>query len=428
MNKHILVTSIPAWSDSTGANTYSAILSEIHGIEIANLYTRADFPDSKICSRYFQILEQNVIKSIFNNKIKTGKELDLNNIDYVGGDKVLKEEKKRYACFTKYRFTPFLLGRELLWKIGKWKSKELDDFLEEFKPDILLFSIESYIYFNRINKYIIEKCKPSLVVGFLWDDNFTYKQSKSLGYIINRFFTRKSVFDLIKKCDKVLSISPKMKKECDFIFGINSTIMTKPVRENIKYDYKLDCSRPIRLIYTGSLVIGRDKTLLHIVNAIKKINTDRQYFFLDIYTTTPLSKKMYTSLNVNGCSCIRGSIPQSQVFIEQKNSDILVFIESFENRIARLSFSTKITDYLSSNRCILAIGPKDISSIEYFTQQDSALVCTSPLEIETIFNELKDNPQLIELYAEKGYSCGIRNHSVETIRDRMKNVLEIENI
>lgn len=428
MNKHILVTSIPAWSDSTGANTYSAILSEIHGIEIANLYTRADFPDSKICSRYFQILEQNVIKSIFNNKIKTGKELDLNNIDYVGGDKVLKEEKKRYAYFTKYRFTPFLLGRELLWKIGKWKSKELDDFLEEFKPDILLFSIESYIYFNRINKYIIEKCKPSLVIGFLWDDNFTYRQSKSLGYIINRFFTRKSVFDLVKKCDKVLSISPKMKKECDSIFGINSIIMTKPVRENIKYDYKLDCSRPIRLIYTGSLVIGRDKTLLHIVNAIKKINTDRRYFFLDIYTTTPLSKKMYTSLNVNGCSCIRGSIPQSQVFIEQKNSDILVFIESFENRIARLSFSTKITDYLSSNRCILAIGPKDISSIEYFTQQDSALVCTSPLEIETIFNELKDNPQLIELYAEKGYNCGIRNHSVEIIRDRMKNVLEIENI
>ena len=428
MSIRILVTSIPAWSDSTGANTYSAILSEIHGIEVANLYTRADFPDSKICSKYFQILEHNVIKSIFKNKIKTGKEFGLNNIDYVSGDKVLKEEKKRYAYFTKYRFIPFLLGRELLWKIGKWKSKELDDFLDEFKPDILLFSIESYIYFNRINRYIIEKCKPSLVVGFLWDDNFTYKQSKSLGYIINRFFTRKSVFDLVKKCDKVLSISPKMKKECDAIFGIDSIVITKPIRGNKKQDYKLNYSRPIRLIYTGSLVIGRDKTLLHIVKAIKKINTDRQYFFLDIYTTTPLSKKMYVSLNVNGCSCINGSIPQSQVFMEQEKSDILVFIESFENRTARLSFSTKITDYLSSNRCILAIGPKDISSIEYFIQQDSALVCTTPLEVETILNKLKDCPELIEQYAEKGYNCGIKNHSVEIIRSKMKNVLEIENI
>lgn len=428
MSKRLLVTSIPAWSDYTGANTYSAILSEIHGIEIANLYTRADFPDSKICSRYFQILEQNVIKSIFNNKIKTGKEFNLNNVDYVGGDKILKEEKKRYAYFTKYRFTLFLLGRELLWKIGKWKSKELDNFLEGFKPDILLFSIESYIYFNRINKYIIEKCKPSLVVGFLWDDNFTYKQSKSIGYTIYRFFTRKSVFDLVKRCDKVLSISPKMKKECDSIFGINSIIMTKPVRGNVEYNYKVNYSRPIRLIYTGSLVIGRDKTLIHVVNAIKKINTDRQYFFLDIYTTTPLSKKMYTSLNVNGCSCVKGSIPQNLVFIEQENSDILVYIESFENRTARLSFSTKITDYLSSSRCILAIGPKDISSIEYFTQQDAALVCTNPLEIERIFNELKNNPHIIEQYAVKGYNCGIRNHSVEIIRNKMKNILEIGNI
>lgn len=137
---------------------------------------------------------------------------------------------------------------------------------------------------------------------------------------------------------------------------------------------------------------------------------------------------MYASLNVNGCSCIRGGIPQSQVFMEQENSDILVFIESFENRTARLSFSTKITDYLSSNRCILAIGPKDISSIEYFIQQDSALVCTTPLEVETILNKLKDCPELIEQYAKKGYNCGIKNHSVEIIRSKMKNILEIENI
>ena len=37
-----------------------------------------------------------------------------------------------------------------------------------------MFSIESYIYFNRINRYIIEKCKPSLVVGFLWDDKLRF--------------------------------------------------------------------------------------------------------------------------------------------------------------------------------------------------------------------------------------------------------------
>lgn len=423
--KKILTSTIPAWSQSTGANTFAAILEDIKGIDVANIYVRANLPDSKVCSRYFQILESNVIKSIFNRKIQTGKEVAHSTTIENSEDSELKSERKCYAYFSKNRNPIFLWGRELLWKFGRWNSKDLDNFLTDFNPDIFFFPIESYIYFNRLNSYIIQKCKPKMVIGFLWDDNFTYKQKRSLPYYINRYFTRKSVRKLVKQCDEVFTICPKMKTECDATFHINSTIITKPIRGSEKNLYSRNKKNPIRLIYTGSLIIGRDKSLIALANAVKEINKEGQRALLDIYTNTSLKDDVYEKLNIPGCCQIKGSIPQSQVFEEQEKSDILVFVESFENKTARLSFSTKITDYLSSNRCILAIGPNDISSMEYFKEEDAAVCCNSEISILPALQSLIDNPKLIEKYAEKGFDCGVRNHSLININSRISSIFKL---
>ena len=43
----------------------------------------------------------------------------------------------------------------------------------------------------------------------------------------------------------------------------------------------------------------------------------------------------------------------------QENADVVVFVESLEKEhrlVARLSFSTKLTDYFASGKCIFALG------------------------------------------------------------------------
>lgn len=420
----ILTSTIPAWSQKTGENTFSSILADLEDVEIANLYVKADLPDSEVASRYFQILEGSVVKSVFKKGIPTGKEVQP-CIETPESTEALSSEKKRYAYFTKNRNPLFLWGREILWKLGDWKSKELDEFLESFKPDIFMFPMESYLYFNRINKYIIKKCKPELVVGFLWDDNFTYKQNSTISYYISRFFTRRSVNKLVKQCDEVLTICPKMKEECDATFHINSTVITKPLRTIKEFCYQRNETKPLRFIYTGSLIIGRDKSLIALANAIKEINKDKQHMYLDIYTGTVLKDEIANALNIPDCCQIKGRIPQNQVFDEQENSDILVFVESFENKAARLSFSTKITDYLSSSRCVLAIGPDDISSMEYLNSEDAAICCNAPKSILPSLKNIVEHPQLITDYARKSYDCGVRNHSLSIITDKLKSILHI---
>ena len=73
--KKILISTIPAWNQTSGANTYSSMFSKLKNVEIANIYFRADMPDSEVAKRYFQILENEVIKSVFQHNRITGREV-----------------------------------------------------------------------------------------------------------------------------------------------------------------------------------------------------------------------------------------------------------------------------------------------------------------------------------------------------------------
>lgn len=425
----ILVTSIPAWSKSTGYDSFSTLFEGNREHEIANLYMRAELPDSGVCARYFRILEGKVVKSVFRLNIATGSCVTVQSAN--DGNAELKAEKKRYAYFSRNRNSIFLAGRELAWKIGNWKSDELKAFLDDFHPDILVFPIESYIYFNRINEFIIDYCRPKRVIGIFWDDNFTYKQSNKILYKIGRFFTRRSVKRLVKKCNEILAICPKMKKECDREFGINSTIVTKPIISLPSSLKPYAPTTPLRLIYTGKLNIGRDKAIVAIVRALKIINQNGCKAYIDIYTQTNLTDEQVRLLAVYGVSFLKGAIPQNQVKEEQAKSDILVFVEDVydkNNKIARLSFSTKITDYLSQGRCILAIGPSDIASIEYFSEEKAAIVCNTEDEVLEALQRVIDSPELLTEYAANARLCGERNHDMLHIKSLFMEKLLGENL
>lgn len=432
MKKRILTTSIPSWSQLSGADTFSSLFEGYDAQNVANIYVHSDMPDSKSCAHYFHIIENNVIKSVFNRKIVTGRKvLPDAECEQESNQKIDNNEKRIYSVFTRYRFRIFLWLRELGWKLGKWNSKELNQFIADFNPEVFVFPIESYGYFNRINEYIIDKYRPKTVIGFLWDDNFTYKQHPyNIFARVERFFVRRSVKRLVAQCDKVLAICPKMKTECDKEFNISSIVVTKPRKEVDILPYTLPNERPIRLVYTGSLVIGRYGTIKALVEVIQKINhVYGNVFYLDVYSQTQLSNRQIKAIDINGCSRFNGAIRQSDVFIEQQNSDILVFVENMNNtfnNVARLSFSTKITDYLSAGRTILAIGPDNISSIEYFKDEGAAVVCSSCNAIYDALLNIMNHPQQLSIYSNKSIQVAEKNHNVKQIRQLFWELLGVK--
>lgn len=423
----VLVSTIPSWSQRSGANTFSTLFEGYPPDKLANVYVRADLPTSKVAGRYFRILEGAVMKSVFLPCVHTGEEIQGASPKDV--DRNAITERKKYGFFTKHRLSLFLWLRELGWKFGKWKSKELKEFIEDVNPEVFVFHIESYRYFNRLNKYLIDEIKPNKVIAYLWDDNFTYKQNtKGLSAKIERYFLRKQVRDLIKKSDIVLSISPKMKEECDREFGIKSILMTKPILSENASEYTCNPDSPIRIVYSGSLVIGRDSSVALLVECLKEIKKERGVrFVLDIYSGTALSDEKKSLLKDPDVSFFHGHIPQDKVFKKQEEADILLFAENLDNKIyntARLSFSTKITDYLSRNRAIMAIAPRDIAPTEYLRDQNAAMICASKKEIIDTLKKIDSEPKILEKYAKSAFDCGKRNHSKNVILSKFQDLLK----
>src|SRR5699024_2493695 len=83
--------------------------------------------------------------------------------------------KNIYSFFLKRRWNIFLLAREILWKISKWKTKELDNFIRKFNPDIVLSLACSSIYMNNLQQYVIKYSKAKSVIYFV-DDVYSLKR------------------------------------------------------------------------------------------------------------------------------------------------------------------------------------------------------------------------------------------------------------
>lgn len=413
----LLVSTVGQWSD-VGSDTWSMLLSKYDKSKVASLYLRATKSKSPQCGRYFHIFEEKVMKSITHPKMQTGEEYYFDASSEVANTNpsdIQQREKERYAKYSKKRNLFTIMARELVWLFGNWKSKEFKQFIDDFDPEVLVFPIESYIHLNRINKYIIKKKHPK-VIGFFNDDNFTFKQSKNMGDRLHRLWLRQSVRWLVKHCDTVFAVCPKMKRECDKEFGINSIVLSKPMVCNAEFT-SFQPNSPIRLLYAGKLYINRDKTIIAIANAMKKINVDGVKVVMDVYSGSTLTDKTIQSIECSPASHFRGQIPYAQVFEEMQKSDVLLFVEdlSDENLAARLSFSTKITDCFGSGKCTWAVGNKDLGPVEYIREQDAGFVSTTEEEIYETLVRIVENPGIISEYAQKGFECGQKYHNVEDL-------------
>lgn len=420
MDKKILVLSVSAWNSKVGADTWPMLLSQYDSNKVACIALRDDYPDSKVAKHYFVISESKIIKSVFNRTVVTGHCIEKRQIEQERDN--ISSQNKRYSM--KKHESLFRMVRELVWFFGRWKTKELENFITDFQPDVILYSMEGYIHLNRICRYA-KKLTKAKSIGFFWDDNFTYKQSRSITHQIFRFFQRRSLRRLAKDTDAFWAITNMTKHEADDYFDIDCTVLTKPIRTKPQFIESVP-HKPLQILYTGNLQIGRDLSLIKVVNALKKINNEQVEFEVHVYTKTVLSSQTLTQLDFNYCH-IHEAISQEKVLELQKKADVLLFLEDIDGKdahIARLSFSTKITDYLCAAKCILAVGCLDTAPMQYFKEYNAAIIADSEDKIADCLRQLVNNPKQLGEYGRNACLCAIQNHDKEKIHAIVDRTIE----
>lgn len=429
-DKHprVLIISDATWADDNNiGNTFSNLFEGWPKEKIAMIYARPDLPNTVVCDNFFQISENRLIKRFLNSSIKTGKKinnLELNNSE---AKRIFRDEessgKKIYSFFLKYRWNVFLIAREVLWKIGNWKTKELNAFIEDFCPDIVLSLACPGIYMNRLQQYIIKNTEAKSIVYFVDDVYSMKKLSFSPLFWLNKLILRKSINKTVALSSLVYTIVPKQKYEYDNSFNRNTKLLNKGGEFETKPNKKIEMGDCYKLVYTGNIYAGRWESLEKIGRALDDINKANSKGILYIYTKNELTTKMKSSLLEIKSIKFMGGIPASKVSAVQSESDILVHVESLrmkEKLLTRLSFSTKLVDYFSQGKCILAVGWNEAASIEYLRKNDLAVIVDDLNKVNITLKQLLSQPEKIEYYGLRAWNFGKENHDILEIKESVR--------
>lgn len=420
MYPRVLVVGRVAWTSNQ--STLSSVFKDYPADKLAYICIETHEPDFKACRNHFQISEVALLKRIVNRKTKVG--IIRSQQSVTNEVKSLERAESKIIKWVRtHRLPIFLHVRELLWRLGGWKSEELKDFIDNFKPEVVFFMSDPLPLVCRLQRYVLNLSKRPAAI-FLMDDIWNYND----GFSFIRFLLRKEVKKLIPECKAHFSISELMKEEYDKIFGVDSIILTKGIKpKEIDPDYAT-LHNPIKIVYTGQLIYGRYKSLEKVVEALCAVNQNGTISAqIHIYTQTEITPHLKLMLDKPGISYIHKPVSYDKVLQILEDSDILLFIESLEKRqrnIAKLSFSTKLSDYFSCGKCIVAIGDAGIAPIKYLSENKAAYVCTTNEQIQEGIIRLIERPEMISTFAKNAYNLGQLKHNEQMMKNRVIEVLQ----
>lgn len=417
----VLICTRGVWDDTDGtSSTLTNLFQDYDPNKLAQIYIETIYPNTKCCNLFFQISEFSLVHKLYKWGTKTGRIIDTKQTaKQIKSSKIARQEASTKDFVRGHRSVWFTIAREFLWSLNGWKSKELTKFILDFKPDIVWVNGATTPFLCNLYNFVLKTANTRAVI-YMQDDDWSYSSKKLIKKAI-KWFHRKAIKRVVNQCDKMFVISPKMKREYDELFKINSILLTKGIDTEKLPPLDQNIHKPIRLVYMGQIIYGRIYSLLTIADALKEMNYETTIAQLDIYTPNSIPSPIEKHLLNNGSVFIKPYVRYEEVQKVISEHDVVVFVESFEPeycRIARLSFSTKITDYLSSGKCIFAVGPKDIAPIEYFLEEDAAIVATNKDEIRHQILTLTE-PSIIESYATKARNCAYNNHNKRIMIERL---------
>ena len=342
--------------------------------KIAQLYFRNDAPSFRYCNDYYCITDKSILKSLLSFGLRGAGRV----IEKKDDLKITETENSMYRLGN-HRHPSVSLMRDTLWSISVWKRKELNNWLKSVNPDIILFCPNDYTLAYKIALYAQSVVKKP-VLPFYMDDAFYWNCKTS---IIDGF-RRKRIRSYAKKTHRhstrILTICDYMSQEYEKLFSLPCHAFVNSVHVDKSVEKK-DLNKPVIFSYLGNLHSNRWKSLTEIGTCLRGIEEkDGIKCYLDIYSASLLDKRMLSAFNSVENIRFKGAVSASVVHDIQVQSDILVHVESFDQKSVnstRLSLSTKIPEYMSSGVPIFAYGPEQIASMEYLKDNDLAQTCSS---------------------------------------------------
>lgn len=425
----ILLITAEEWNDYVYGNGVLTNWFTGFDAEFAQIYTSPGLPNNKVCSKYFQIDERQMVKSLYSNT-KAGREVKMpTNEREQDAAKSNAQRKGIYGIFKKlslWMHTPIVMLQDFIWMTGRYDKAALQRFIDGYKPDVVFCPQLGNPKMWRLEK-LVKGMTDVPFVAFTGDDEASYQQvSKSPLFWLRRWYCHNGLKNSVKIFSHYFMHSKEQAQDYTNEYGVPTSTLYKCGDFSNEF-VKKSVGSPIRLVYAGRLYCNRWKTLAEIGKALYEINKHGERMVLDIYTQEALTNEQRKALSPENSIYMKGSVNPQQLKEVYRNADIALHVESMDkkNRLAtRVSFSTKIIDLMASSCAILAVCWNRHCGYQYLRDNDAAFCVDNYSDILPMLQRIVDNPSLVQNYAQKAYECGRKNHTREKIQKQIRDKFE----
>lgn len=402
--KRILIISHNCMNESqNNGRTLMEFFNNYTPDNVAQLFLHNGVPTAPFCEKYFCVTDFDVIRSLLKFK-KTGRIVARGSMEAEGSEGESEIYKKGSQ-----RKSYYVLARNAMWGLNTWFNSSLKKWLADFNPDVVFFFGGGYVFSMRIALKISKYLNKPLVT--FWGDDYYINNAMAKGFwgpLNNRIYPR--TMKKIIASSEYVCLDELMKNDYAKLFkkdgySIYTASSIKPFADKKAED-------KITMSYIGNISINRYKSLIDIAKVIVKNKLPIDF---NVYTSEKREWILNNILNVDGLN-YKGSVAYDEVKNVMASSDVLVHVEDFSPKSrdeVRYSFSTKIADSLSCNRCLLAYGPADVASIQFLADNACAVVATDFQTLENNMTAMCEDNSILSATAERALVVAAKYHNVE---------------
>ena len=168
----ILLITSEEWNDYVYANGVLTNWFTDFNAEFAQIYCSPGLPCNDICSKYFQLTDSQMAKSILGGQT-AGRILE--QVENVAANPEIKDNARRkgvYSLFKRislYLNSFVLILRDLIWMMGRINESAIQEFVEQYQPDVVFCPRKVSPKQIRIEK-LVSKYTNAPFVAFTGDD------------------------------------------------------------------------------------------------------------------------------------------------------------------------------------------------------------------------------------------------------------------
>ncbi len=374
-------------SNSNGLSILN-ILSAIPADNIASFYIQNTFPDKGAAATHFRLTDSEKIHGFF---FSWNNGTVINDADILDSERQIDVQDasvKGKESFFKHDV------RDFVWKYGRWNKKKLYAWVDQFKPNVILFMNGRSPFMFGITRDLAKRFNLP-VVYFTSEDEYWHPATNFWDRILRKKLKR-ATLDLNAYVRHVIAFHQKLGKMYEDEFHLPVTVVmpstsVKPVEKVNKNG---------NLLYAGNLKPYRYESLIDISKALREVDPRR---VIDVYSND-IDDDIRCHLVGYKNIALHEAVSRDELETVRNKASVLLHFESFSQKAKPLiqnAFSSKIADCLALGIPFLTYAPPWCGFVPYFQQHQDSIcyignaasltrgleVVLSDLELRTIMRK-----------------------------------------